>query len=98
MLNLKIRKLLWPCDVYGLPRWCSGKESACECRRCRRRDFNPWVGKIPKSRKWQPDPYLENSMDRGAWQGSSPKGHKESDTTEQAIQQQQHMMCNDTSL
>ena len=37
-------------------------------------------------------------MDRGAWQGFSPKGHKEPDTTEQAIQQQQHMMCNDTSL
>ena len=26
---------------------------------------------------------LENSMDRGAWWGYSPWGHKESDTTEQ---------------
>ena len=39
----------------GLPRWCSGKESTCQCRRCR---FNPWVGKIPWSRKWQPTPTL----------------------------------------
>ena len=35
----------------GLSRWFSGKESPCECRRCR---FNPWVGKIPWRRKWQP--------------------------------------------
>ena len=25
---------------------------------------------------------LENSIDRGAWQGNSPRGHKESDMTE----------------
>ena len=34
-----------------LPRWHSGKESTSQCRRCR---FNPWVGKIPWKRKWQP--------------------------------------------
>ena len=34
----------------GLPRWFSGKESACQCRRHR---FDPWVRKI---RKWQPTP------------------------------------------
>ena len=38
----------------GLPRWLSGKESACQCRRHRRCGFDPWVGKIPWSRKWQP--------------------------------------------
>ena len=37
----------------GLPRWLSGKESACQCRRC---GFNPWVWKIPWSRKRQPTP------------------------------------------
>ena len=42
--------------------WLSGKESACQCRRL---EFNPWVGNIPKRRKWQP--ILGNSMDRGAW-------------------------------
>ena len=36
-----------------IPWWLSGKESACQCRRCR---FNPWVGKIPWIRKWQPTP------------------------------------------
>ena len=31
----------------GLPRWHSGKESSCQCRKCKRRVFNPWVKKIP---------------------------------------------------
>ena len=25
----------------GLPRWCSGEESACQCKRCRRLRFGP---------------------------------------------------------
>ena len=31
-----------------LPRWLSGKESACQCRRCWRCGFNPWVRKMPE--------------------------------------------------
>ena len=34
----------------------SGKESAGQCRRRKGCGFNPWVGKIPWSRKWQPAP------------------------------------------
>ena len=33
-----------------IPRWFSGKESTCQCRRCR---FDPCVRKIPWRRKWQ---------------------------------------------
>ena len=40
------------------PRWCNGKESTCQCRRCKRQGFNPWVRMIPWSRKWQPTPVL----------------------------------------
>ena len=36
-----------------LPRWRSGKGLACQCRR---HGFNPWVQKIPWSRRWQPTP------------------------------------------
>ena len=35
----------------GLPRWLSGKESTCQCKR---RRFNSWVGKISCERTWQP--------------------------------------------
>ena len=35
----------------GLSRWLSGKESACQCRRC---GFDPWVRKISWRREWQP--------------------------------------------
>ena len=34
----------------GLPCWLRGKESTCQCRRCR---FDPWVSKSPWRRKWQ---------------------------------------------
>ena len=34
----------------------SGKESTCQCRRHKRHEFNPWVGKIPWRRAWQPTP------------------------------------------
>jgi len=40
----------------GLPRWLSSKESTCDCRRHKRHGFNPWVRKIPWSRKWKPTP------------------------------------------
>ena len=39
-----------------LPRWFSGKEPACQCRRHKRCGFNPWVRKMPWSRRWQPTP------------------------------------------
>ena len=42
---------------------------ACQCGRCRRCGFEPWVGKIPWRRKWQPSQYfcLEHPVDREAW-------------------------------
>ena len=39
-------------NIY-VPRWCSGKESVCQCRRCR---FYPWLRKIPQRRAWRPIP------------------------------------------
>ena len=39
--------------AFGLPRWLSDQESACQCRRGERRQFDPWIGKNPWSRKWQ---------------------------------------------
>ena len=39
-----------------LPRWHRGKESACQSRRWKRQEFDPWVAKIPWRRKWEPTP------------------------------------------
>ena len=33
--------------------WLRGKEPACQCRRC---GFDPWIGKIPWRKAWQPTP------------------------------------------
>ena len=40
----------------GFPGGAGGKEPACQCRRCKRHRFDPWIGKIPWRRKWQPTP------------------------------------------
>ena len=46
----------WPRlnQMSRLPRWPSGKESAHQCRTCRRHGFSLWVKKIPWRRKWHP--------------------------------------------
>ena len=66
---------------FGLLRWLSGKESACQCRRCR---FDPWSGRSPGGRNGNPLQYscLKNPMDREAWYTTVQGGYKESDTTE----------------
>ena len=57
------------------------KETACQCRR---RGFNPWIGKFPWRRKWQPTPVFLPKKFHGqrSLAGYSPWGRKESDTTE----------------
>ena len=62
----------------GLPSWLSGKEPACHCRRCKRCGFDPWVGKIPWRRKWQPTPVFSpgKSCRQRSLEGSSLWSHK----------------------
>ena len=62
----------------------SSKEYACQCRRCKRCGFNPWVRKIPWSRKQQLTPVLLPGKSHGqrSLVGYSPWGCKQSDTTE----------------
>ena len=47
----------------------------------------PGLGRSPGGGNGNPLQYscLENSMDRGAWRGYSPWGHKELDMTEQPL-------------
>ena len=62
------------------------KESTCKCGRRRSHRFDPWVGKIPWRRKWQPTPIFLPGKSHGQWSlaGCSPGGLKESDMTEYA--------------
>ena len=52
--------------LNGLPRWLSGKESACQCRR---QEIDPWARKISGGGNGNPFQYscLENPTDRGVW-------------------------------
>ena len=66
--------------INRLPRWFSGKESTCQCRR---RRFSPWVGNIPWRRKWHPTPEFlpEKSHGQRSLGCYNPRGDKELDTT-----------------
>ena len=68
---IKISFISW---LNGFPWWLSGKESACQCRRC---GFDPWVRKFPWRRKWLPPLYscLGSPTERSLV-GYSPGGHK----------------------
>ena len=72
------------CTVYTLmqdfPGGSDGKVSQCG-----RLGFDPWVGKIPWRRKWQPTPVLLPGKFHGqrSLVGYSPWGRKELDMTEQ---------------
>ena len=49
-----LKELLHSYHLMGFPGDSSGKEPACQCRRFKRRRLDPWVGKIPWRRSWQP--------------------------------------------
>ena len=89
---LRLLKYLFICRCFyvsGKQRWkirrfpggSGSKEAAWNYRRPR---FNPWVGKIRWTRKWQPTPVFLPREFHGqrSLVGYSPWGYKESDPTE----------------
>ena len=76
--------------IRGFSGGASGKEPACQCRKCKRRDFDPYIRKILWRRAWQPTPVFlpRKSHGQRGLVGYSPWGQKESDTTEHA-----HTVC-----
>ena len=62
------------------------KQSACQCRRHRRLEFDPWVRNIPWRRKWKLTTVFLSGEFHGQRRraGYSPWGHKELDMTEHA--------------
>ena len=81
---------IWRGGLQKSPTSCSfpsgirGKESAHQCRKRKRHEFDPWVKKIPWRRKQQPTPIFlpEESHGQRSLVGYSLWGHKESDVTE----------------
>ena len=70
--------------MYGLPRWCWEFSGGSWWPACRRPSFDPWVGKLPWRRKWQPTQVFLPGESQGqrSLVGYSPWGHKASDTSE----------------
>ena len=68
----------------GFSGGASGKEPTSQCRRHKRQGFDPWVGKIPWRRKWQPTPVFLPGESHGqrSMSGHSPWDHKESGKTD----------------
>ena len=66
------------------PEGTSGKDLACQCTKLKTFGFDPWIQKIPLRRKWQPIPVFLPGESHGhrSLAGYSPRGCKESDTTE----------------
>ena len=80
---LFLRHLIPLTRPVELPRWLSGKESACQCRRHRRCGLDPWIGKIPWRREWQPTlVFLPGKFHKQRnLVGYSPGGHTASEMT-----------------
>ena len=66
---IKLLKLSLLICYQEFPRWLSRRDSTCQCRRLRRRGFNPWVRKNPGEGNGNPLQYscLVNPRDKGAW-------------------------------
>ena len=73
-----------PEEEKGFAGGIGGKEPTCQCRRHKRPEFEPWFGKIPWRRKWQPTPVFLPGESHGQRNlvGYSPQGCKELDMTE----------------
>ena len=52
--GLKLETLEHQLECVGFPGGAAGKEPTCQCRRRKRSECDPWVGKIPWRRAYQP--------------------------------------------
>ena len=68
-------------SAYAVAQWY---RIQLQCRRPKRCGLDPWVGKIPWRKKWQPTPVFLPGESRGqrSLANYSPTGLKESDMTE----------------
>ena len=73
------RQVLHHLSQQRSPGGSSGRERSCQCRNCKRRGFDPWMGKILWRRGWQPTPVFLPGESHGQRRlsGYSPWGRKE---------------------
>ena len=70
IMNDAINRILSDMSLFP-PNFCwdpgdaSDKESACQCRRCKSLELNPWVENILWKRAWQSTPVLLPRESRG---------------------------------
>ena len=83
------------------------KKLACQCRKCKRCRFDPWVRKIPGERHGKPPPVFLSGESHGqrSLAGYSPESCKESQTTEtiqhtltRSLTSLEYSICNFLSL
>ena len=83
-----ILSFFFPCPFTNPSYLCSGgasgKEPTCQCRRHKRRRFDPWVRKILWRRAWQSISIFLPGESHGqrSLEGYCPWGYKESGMTE----------------
>ena len=77
-------ELIWAEGYNNFPGGASDLEPACQCRKCKRLEFDSWVMKIPWRRACYPTPVLlpGESYGQRSLVGYSAWGHQESDMTE----------------
>ena len=77
----------------GYDRQSASKEYSCNAGDVRDAGSVPGLERFPWRRKWQPTPVFlpEKSCGQRKLAGYSPRGHKESDTTEYTQQQDTEM-------
>ena len=66
-----------PHTRLGFPGGSGGKGPTCQCRRHKRRGFNPWVGMIPGGGHGNPLQYSGESHGQRSLAGCSPRGHSQ---------------------
>ena len=76
---------IWVIYSSGLPSGASGIESTCRFRRRKRLGCDPWVGKIPWRKAWQPTPVFLPGESHGQRNlvGYRPWDQQQLDMTEQ---------------
>ena len=78
----QVTSLHCPHIRLGFPGGSSGKEPTCQCRRRKRRGFDPWVEVMPGGGHGNPLHSPGESHRQRSLADYSPRGHKESDATE----------------